>query len=295
MYENLSFNTYCARTQSLGRGTDDISYRAQMDYNGDRYGLQLEHMAVGDDFNPEVGFLRRDNQVREFVQARFSPRPKSMPSIRRLRYQAGLTYIENRQHVLESREQEGEFAIEFQSGDQFVSGYSDQFEYLPVPFLIAPGIVLPVGSYDFAAGRVGFNIGRQRPISTNALLEYGTFYNGHRTSLTFSQSRVSLTSSLAVEPNYSLNKVDLVQGRFTTHLLGTRITYTMTPLMFVSALVQYNSSTSSVSTNARLRWEYQPGSELFVVYNEDRNTLSQGFPGLTTRALIVKVNRLFRY
>ena len=69
----------------------------------------------------------------------------------------------------------------------------------------------------------------------------------------------------------------------------------MTPLMFVSALVQYNSSTNSVSTNARLRWEYQPGSELFVVYNEDRNTLSRWLPGLTTRALIVKVNRLFRY
>ena len=108
-YDNLTFNTYWARTQSEGRGPDDISYRAQMDYNGDRYGLQLEHMAVGDDFNPEVGFLRRDNQVRDFVQARFSPRPKSMPSIRRIRYQAGLTYIENRQHVLESREQEGEF------------------------------------------------------------------------------------------------------------------------------------------------------------------------------------------
>ena len=142
---------------------------------------------------------------------------------------------------------------------------------------------------------MGFNLGRQRRLSTNALIEHGTFYNGHRTSLSLSQSRVSVTNALSIEPNYSLNKVSLDQGRFTTHLLGTRITYTMTPLMFASALVQYNSSTNSVSTNARLRWEYQPGSELFVVYNEDRNTLSPGFPGLTTRALIVKVNRLFRY
>jgi hypothetical protein len=233
--------------------------------------------------------------VREFVQARFSPRPKSMPSIRRFRYQAGLTYIENRQNVLESRENKGEFAIEFQNTDQFNVAFSDHFEFLPQPFQIAPGIVIPVGPYDFRNGHVGFNLGRQRPVSTNASIDYGTFYNGHRTSLSFSQSRVSITNALSVEPNYSLNKVDLVQGRFTTHLLGTRITYTMTPMMFVSALVQFNSSTSSVSTNARLRWEYQPGSELFVVYNEERNTLSTGFPGLTTRALIVKVNRLFRY
>ena len=42
----------------------------------------------------------------------------------------------------------------------------------------------------------------------------------------------------------------------------------MTPRMFVSALIQYNSSTNSVSTNARLRWEYLSGSEFFIVYNE---------------------------
>ena len=53
--------------------------------------------------------------------------------------------------------------------------------------------------------------------------------------------------------------------------------------MFVSALLQYNSGINAVSTNARLRWEYQPGSELFVVYNEERNTLSRSFPALEPR------------
>ena len=64
--------------------------------------------------------------------------------------------------------------------------------------------------------------------------------------------------------------------------------------MFVSALVQYNSSTGSLGANVRLRWEYQPGSELFVVYNEARDTLRPGRPELQSRALIVKINRLFR-
>ena len=36
-------------------------------------------------------------------------------------------------------------------------------------------------------------------------------------------------------------------------------------------------------------------SELFVVYNEDRNTSSLGVQGLSSRSIIVKVNRLFRY
>jgi hypothetical protein len=294
-FENLNVNTYWAQTDTTGLTGDESSYRAQLDYNGDRYGVQLERLTVGDDFNPEVGFLSRDNMKRSFAQFRFSPRPRSMPSIRKFRYQGGVNYIENGTGKLESREQRAEFAIEFQSSDQFIAGYSNWYEFLPRPFQIVPGVIIPVGPYDFQGMRVGFNIGRQRRMSGNTLFEYGTFYNGHRTAFSLSQGRLSVTAALSLEPTYSLNKVDLLEGDFTTHLAGSRVTYTVTPLMFVSALIQYNSGIKTVSTNARLRWEYRPGSELFVVYNDERNTLEPGFPNLFTRSVIVKVNRLFRY
>ena len=42
---------------------------------------------------------------------------------------------------------------------------------------------------------------------------------------------------------------------FTSKLVSSRVTSTMTPLMFVSALLQYNSGNSSLGTNVRLRWE----------------------------------------
>ena len=293
-FENLAINTYWARTDTSGVRGNAASYRAQLDYNGDRYGLQLEQLGVGDNFNPEIGFVRRDDMHRSFGQFRFSPRPKTMPSVRRFRYQGTGTYVTNGSGALESRELEGEYAIEFQNQDQFIAGYSDMYEFLPEPFPIAPGVTLPVGGYDFQNLRLGFNLGRQRRFSANSLFEYGTFYNGHRTSIGVSQARVTITNALALEPMYSWNKVDLVEGAFTTHLAGSRVTYTMTPLMFVSALIQYNSSTRSVSTNARLRWEYRPGSEFFVVYNDDRTT-GHGVPNLTSRSVIVKVNRLFRY
>jgi hypothetical protein len=67
--------------------------------------------------------------------------------------------------------------------------------------------------------------------------------------------------------------------------------------MFVAALVQYTSSTTSVLTNVRLRWEYSPGSEMFVVYSEGRDTdpLSplRGNP-IETRGLTIKITRLLR-
>ena len=49
------------------------------------------------------------------------------------------------------------------------------------------------------------------------------------------------------------------------------------------------------SSNLRFRWEYSPGSELFVVYTDERDTTSPGYPALRNRAFVVKVNRLLRF
>jgi hypothetical protein len=104
-----------------------------------------------------------------------------------------------------------------------------------------------------------------------------------------------VTPQLSVEPTYLANWVKLPAAESTTHLAGTRVTYTMTPTMFVSALVQYNTGVDAVSANVRLRWEYRPGSEIFVVFNEQRDTTSPRYPDLLNRAVIVKANRLLRF
>ena len=118
-----------------------------------------------------------------------------------------------------------------------------------------------------------------------------------RTGLTFNRARMNLSPQLSVEPSLSRQLDRPADGQsFTTHARRHAHDLHVTPLLFVSALVQYNSSTHSVSTNARLRWEYRPGSELFVVYNEERDSEAvPAAPGLLNRAFIVKVNRFFRF
>jgi hypothetical protein len=231
--------------------------------------------------------------VRDFALARFSPRPKRRGAIRKYFYQASVEYIENQRGRLESRARDAEVALEFQNADRAFVNVTDSFEYLPRPFAIARGINLPVGSYPFRSVTAGYNLGQQRVVAANLSVEHGTFYSGHKTTVTIGRGRAKVTNQISAEPTYSYNHVTLAEGEFTTHLLGSRVTYTLTPLMFVSALLQYNSGTSSVSTNARLRWEYLPGSELFVVYNDERSTLTRALP--SNRAFIVKVNRLFRF
>jgi hypothetical protein len=94
-----------------------------------------------------------------------------------------------------------------------------------------------------------------------------------------------------------LNWIDLPVRTFTTQLYRARANYTFTPRMFVSGILQFNSSSHTISTNVRGRWEYRPGSELFVVYTEDRDTatLSPRFSEMLNRGFVVKVNRLLRF
>jgi hypothetical protein len=293
-FSNLSINTFIAKTATEGLNRDDLSYRAQLDYAADRYGVQIERLSVGEDFNPEVGFVRRYDIRRNFGLFRFSPRPRQARVVRRYVNTGSLTYTENGAGRLETRIVDGEFAIEFQNSDRLVAGINDDYEFLRQPFAVAPGVAIPVGGYSFVTARGGYTFGQQRPVSGAVLIEHGGYYDGERTTLTLTRSRTKVTPQFSIEPSLSLNKVDRPAGSFTASVIGARATYTVTPLMFASAFLQYGSSNHGLSANLRFRWEYRPGSEMFVVYNEERNTLVSFAQATRTRSLIFKINRLFR-
>jgi hypothetical protein len=303
-FDNLAINAYWARTATTGVSGDDSSYSGHFRYNGDRYGLTAEHLFIDRLFSPEIGFVRRRDMRKSSGALRFSPRPKSIKAIRKFTWEGLFDYITDASGLVETRKADGFFGIEFENSDRFQVAFTNTYDFLKAEFPIADGIVIPVGGYDFRNARAGYNFGAQRRLSGNVMVEHGSFYDGTKTTLSiggfsggpFGIGRVELTPQISLEPGLSLNWVDLPQGRFNTTLVTTRTTYTLTPLMFVSALVQYNSSNSTLSTNVRLRWEYQPGSELFVVYNEGRDTLTPSrFPELETRSFVVKFNRLFRF
>jgi hypothetical protein len=295
-YQNVRIDTYIAATHTEGRDGDNLSYRGFFDYNADKYGVQAERLVVEPNFLPEIGFVRRTDMRRNFGLLRYSPRPRRVPHLRKLTTQASLNYLTNNEDRLDTREAIGRVEAEFTNSDLFNVSYTDNYERLVRPFIISQGVVLPVGSYDFYTTRVGYVAGQQRPVSGEVVLESGRFYNGDRTSIAVNTARVQVTPQVSLEPSFSINWVDLVQGSFTAKVARTRATYTITPRMFVSGIVQYNSAGTSFGSNVRFRWEYRPGSELFVVYTDDYNTeeLRPDVTSLRNRALVIKFNRLFR-
>jgi hypothetical protein len=111
----------------------------------------------------------------------------------------------------------------------------------------------------------------------------------------FQRGRIEITPQLSLEPSLAFNWVDLPGGDFTEHVASTRMSYSFSPRLYLSGLVQYSTSSDALSGNFRLRWEYAPGSEIFLVYTEERNTdVFDRFSELSDRGLVVKVTRLLR-
>lgn len=289
--EELAINGYWTAT---GSGQHATSYRGNVTWNADTTGLQIEHLFVGDQFNPEIGFLRRAAFRRTYGQARYSPRPASWKGVRKVYYEASYDYFEDRFGHPESREAQGASRIELANGDQLAVEYSRNFEGLGAPFAVTTGITIPAGRYEFQQTKFLYSTSPQRPFSGTLTLNYGGFYSGTLKEVTW-RGRVEFGPRFYAEPTVSINLFETPFGDGNANIISSRLTYTLTPRMFASALMQYQSATSSVSTNARFRWEYQPGSELFVVYSDGRNTSSAGLPALDNRSLVVKVTKLVRF
>ncbi|HEY7697176.1 MAG TPA: DUF5916 domain-containing protein [Vicinamibacteria bacterium] len=293
-YQNLKVNAYYAMTGTPERTAQDESYRAAVSYQGDRYGFEAEHLLVAPDFNPEIGFVLREDIRKSSVGARFSPRPESLEAVRKFDFQGRYDYYETTAGDVETKLLGVEFRTHFENSDEANLGYSRDREVLFEPFEIIEGVFIPVGDYQFERYAASYWFGRQRPVSGWLGADFGGFFGGRRTQVDY-WGRVDFGSRFSLEPNISVNWVDLPAESFTTELVRLRATYNLSPRSFVGALVQYNSADDSFSTNVRFRWEYQPGSDLFLVYSEGRDTFSPGSPLLESRSFVVKFTRLFRF
>ena len=295
LLSNFFVDAYYARSDTVGRTGNNASYRLRIENNGDRYGFHVEHLLVGKDFNPEVGFLRRDDFRRNLGQLRFSPRPEMGSAVRKYTYEVNFDqFASDSTGVIESQVINGRFRTEFQSADRIDLDYVNQYEYLTKPFKISDGVEIPVGGYYFENVRASILFARHRRFNGTLKIQAGDFFGGTRTEVSY-KGRAQLTTGFVIEPSVAVNWIDLPQGKFSTEIGQMRLIYSMTPRMFVEALTQYTSRDKSVSSNVRYRWEYQPGSDIYIVYSEGRDSRMRGFSGLLNRGVAIKFTKLLRF
>jgi hypothetical protein len=297
-YQNVTMTTFYTQSQTgsaAAKASDRSSYRGEFEWSPDRYGFKYEHLVVGPAFQPEVGFLRRTAFRRNYAQARFSPRPAGRGAVRRHVFEGEFDHITGSDGVLETREAKVAYRMELNSNDQWAIDYSRNYEFLRVGFNVIPGKLIPAGAYHFGDVRTTYVFGPQRRLSGSVSAGAGTFYDGTNTELGY-RGIVEISPRFNVEPGITLNWIEIPAGAFTSRVASVRSTYMFSPTMAVSGLVQYNSTSWTLGSSVRFRWEYRPSSDLFLVYSDGRDTrLGDRFPGLMNRTFVVKATRLLRY
>ena len=293
----LETNLYLAGATTTNVKADDpLSYRTRVAWSPDQYGFSFEHLKVGKHFRPEMGFVRRNDFRSSIATARLSPRLRKSKTVRQISAITNLEYIQDSAATqLMNRDVKQDFSIEWHNSDKLTLSYLDQFERLPGNFRIAAGVTVPAGAYNYRSFSGSYALGQQRFASGTVSASRGSFYNGTRTTGGYT-GRLSFSSRFIMEPGISLNRVELPYGNFSANLFNTRIVVTPTARMQLASLVQINPSAKTSTASVRLRWEYIPGSELFVVYTDGRNLEPlPNAPGLLNRSFAVKVTRLLRF
>ena len=313
--EEFLATTYVAKTSTFHEDPDDGSfdgsdhaYSVRGEFASRTQRIWGEYSGVGENFNPEMGFLRR-RAYRHFNTGYFHfIRPASIASIREFRPHITYRVYHDLDGFKESEEIHMDPGITWENGARLRSavnvtteGFNENFEFFDV--------IIPPGSYRNVEFAPSFSSNRSAPLSATVGMTIGGFYNGNiRTYTTGLNWRYG--SQFTTSVNYAHNKLDFpveglndeFGGAFKTNLVTGRVNYSFTPRIFLQSLLQYNDGGDNWSSNVRFGWLNTAGTGLYVVYTEtqDLENYDRGFErfgpsgGPLNRALYIKFTRQFQ-
>ena len=290
--EEITVSGFAAKTQTPGLTGRDHAYSSAFEYRRREYNWNLSYTEVGDDFNPEVGFLERPDGYRQWTGGYFQNiRTDGLASAGLREWRPHVSYegFWGFDGLLETATLHVDSAFDFENGIFISPALNVQSEGLREPFEVYPGVVVPPGSYDSPMAFGTARSDNRKWISGSINWQVGGFLSGNQASyapaLTIRHGG-TFTSSL----RWTRNDIDLPQGAFVTNLGSLRLTYNFTTLINAQSLIQYNDRTRRWSTNLRFNWQQTAATGLYLVYND-----TEGFEGFgpVNRAFIIKYSHMF--
>jgi hypothetical protein len=282
---------FYAKTETPGLEGEDHAFRLGGSWDAERWSLAANYTEVGDDFNPEVGFLTR----------RGYRKPDAFV-LRRIRPADLLGLLEIRPHVsyrgywdFDDFQETGFLHLdthwEWRNGYEVHTGINFSREGLKEPFEISDGVTVPTGTYDNSEAAIVFYTNRGAPVSLELRAIAGGFFDGDRLSLS-PTLRFRLGDTFNTEIGWRYNDIDLEAGAFETNLGILRASYSFTPKIYLQGLLQYNDRDDIWASNLRFGWLTRASAGLYVVYNEIQEIDGTGtvIPG---RSITIKYSHLF--
>src|SRR2546426_9118898 len=74
-FKDLVVNGYAAQTRTPGYSSGQSNLGVGMSYRSNWLDIQAEHRKIGQNFNPQVGFLERTDCLCDFADTTFKTRP----------------------------------------------------------------------------------------------------------------------------------------------------------------------------------------------------------------------------
>jgi hypothetical protein len=288
----VTLDWWVAQTNTPGRSGRDGAFSGRLGFKNSHWDNGLRFAQVGEDFNPEVGFLSRSG-YRYYEPSVFYTTPVKNRYVRY--WEPHITY--RGYFGFDGKVQSDWLHLdlgqtELNNGGQFGPEVNIYRERLTDPFDIANGVTLPVGEYHWTSAAFDIGTNPSAPMAFLTKMQAGQFYNGtlYGWTSTTTVRGAALTASL----QFDYNNVHLDQGHFVRSLLGLRVGYFFTPRMFVQSLVQYNNQAAIFSANIRFGWLNTAGTGLFVVLNTaDNATTLSSWNRPIARSLQIKFTRQF--
>ncbi len=263
-------------------------------YQGPEFTASADYVEVEPDFDPAVGFLLRPDFRMFFPRLEWRPRIEKW-GLRSWWSDLGVQRFERSSDGRLESESVSLSPLGFatESGEFLWFGPRWTKEQLFEPFEISPGVVVPVGLYENQGYAGGFSTSGKRAFWYDNLTFGGGFFDGDwfttQNSVTFRLSR-----RLQTQSGWIYTEVDLPSGGFSFDQFQQRINVAWTPNLRLNLLAQYNAADGALGVNARFHWIYRPGSDLFIVYNENWTApmISRREP--LGRQVIIKFNYLLQ-
>lgn len=267
--ERVDLQGYVAQTETPGRRGDDRAYRISQSYNSEQWSQSVGYTRVGEDFNPEVGFLQRTNYEKgDFLILR-RIRPENLWGLYEIRphisfrgfwddtgfWETGFTHVDSH--------------FEWRNGIEIHTGVNFTHEGVREAFEINSGAFVLPGEYDHEEVQLVFDTDDGDNLSFDSRYIRGGFFGGDREALSASvtfRSGDKFSSSLS----WNYNDIDLpvANGAFTVNVARLRVSYSFTPKVLLQALVQYDDRSDLIATNLRFSWLQSANAGLYLVYNE---------------------------
>ena len=297
-FENLNIYGYGVQSFSpqatvAGTGHDflgQVSYQ----FPSSHWDSKGSYTTIGSRFNDEIGFIPRVGINKLQDQTGYHFRPKLTYSwLREIFPHWQIVNITRPGGAFDSRYYDYHVPFTFQDSTFVEIGVNSNIEQLADPFTINTrrGITIPVGLYKYDEYFATMTTNPGAPLSFSGRWGIGRFYDGYKHSYT-----VGGTARLNAQLNASIqlqrNVITLIEGAYSTNLLTTRVNYNLSTRAFLNAFVQYNTDARELSANVRFDIIYRPLSDLFIVYNDRRDSTSGA---LIDRALIAKMTYLLAF